>query len=132
MRSRSISHRHEGAGPDRRISIRQRVPRSSGSRGRGAIERAVYLPPATWFDFFTGHHFTGGQTVEADAPIERMPVFVRGGSVVPLGPVKPYADALSDEPTELRVYPGANGSSRSTTIAVTATAIRKANTALCE
>jgi alpha-D-xyloside xylohydrolase len=48
--------------------------------------------------------------VEADAPIERLPVFVRGGSIVPLGPVKPYADAPSDEPIELRVYPGANGS----------------------
>ncbi len=47
--------------------------------------------------------------VEAEAPIERIPVFVRGGSIVPLGPVKPYADAPSDEPTELRVYPGANG-----------------------
>ncbi|HZC38012.1 MAG TPA: DUF5110 domain-containing protein [Sphingomicrobium sp.] len=38
-----------------------------------------------------------------------MPVFVRGGSIVPLGPVKPYADAPSAEPIELRVYPGANG-----------------------
>ena len=75
----------------------------------GATKRTVYLPPATWFDFYTGRRFAGGQTVEADAPIERIPVFVRGGSIVPLGPVKPYADAPSDEPTELRVYPGANG-----------------------
>ena len=75
-----------------------------GRRNARSICRA-----ATWFDFFTGRLFAGGQTVEADAPIERIPVFVRGGSIVPLGPVKPYADAPSDEPTELRVYPGANG-----------------------
>jgi alpha-D-xyloside xylohydrolase len=77
---------------------------------QGPTKRAVYLPPATWFDFFSGRRFAGGQTVDADAPIERMPVFVRGGSIVPLGPVKPYADAPSPEPIELRVYPGANGS----------------------
>jgi alpha-D-xyloside xylohydrolase len=70
----------------------------------------VYLPGrGGWFDFWTGARMAGGQTVDADAPIERMPVFVRAGSIVPLGPVKPYADAPSDEPIELRVYPGANG-----------------------
>ena len=64
---------------------------------------------SAWFDFWTGAREAGGQTVDAAAPIERMPVFVRAGSIVPLGPVKPYADAPSDEPVELRVYPGASG-----------------------
>jgi alpha-D-xyloside xylohydrolase len=45
----------------------------------------------------------------ADAPISRIPVFARAGSIVPLGPVKPYADAPSSQPIELRIYPGANG-----------------------
>jgi alpha-D-xyloside xylohydrolase len=77
---------------------------------KGATKRGVYLPRATWYDFFTGRRFAGGQTIEADAPIAHIPVFVRAGSIVPLGPVKPYADAPSAEPIELRVYPGANGS----------------------
>ena len=76
----------------------------------GATKRDVYLPGrGSWFDFWSGKRAAGGQTLVADAPIEHMPVFVRAGSIVPLGPVKPYADAPSDEPTELRVYPGASG-----------------------
>ena len=76
----------------------------------GATKRNVYLPGRDgWFEFWTGARNAGGQVVEADAPIERMPVFVRAGSIVPLGPVKLYADAPSDEPIELRVYPGKSG-----------------------
>ena len=76
----------------------------------GATKRKVYLPgQGGWFDFWTGAREAGGQMVDADAPIEHMPVFVRAGSIVPLGPVKPYADAPSNEPIELRVYPGESG-----------------------
>jgi alpha-D-xyloside xylohydrolase len=78
---------------------------------KGARKRTVYLPIGTrWFDFFSGRRFAGGRTIDADAPMTHIPVFARAGSIVPLGPVKPYADAPSDEPIELRVYPGANGS----------------------
>ena len=78
---------------------------------KGATKRAVYLPAGTsWFDFFTGKRVAGGQTIEADAPMSHIPVFARAGSIVPIGPVKPYADAPSDQPIELRIYPGANGS----------------------
>jgi alpha-D-xyloside xylohydrolase len=77
---------------------------------KGANKRSVYLPSGTsWFDFFSGRRLAGGQTIEADAPISHIPVFARAGSIVPIGPVKPYADAPSNEPIELRVYPGANG-----------------------
>ena len=76
----------------------------------GVAKRKVYLPGrGEWFDFWTGRRIAGGQTVDADAPIDRIPVFVRAGNIVPLGPVKPYADARSGEPIELRVYPGGNG-----------------------
>jgi alpha-D-xyloside xylohydrolase len=78
---------------------------------KGARKRSVYLPADTsWFDFFSGRRLAGGQTIEADAPMSHIPVFARAGSVVPIGPVKLYADAPSPEPIELRVYPGANGS----------------------
>jgi alpha-D-xyloside xylohydrolase len=78
---------------------------------KGARERPVYLPAGTnWFDFFSGRRFAGGKTVTAAAPMSHIPVFARAGSIVPIGPVKAYADAPSDEAVELRVYPGANGS----------------------
>jgi alpha-D-xyloside xylohydrolase len=45
-----------------------------------------------------------------EAELAKIPLHVRAGSILPLGPVKPYADARSDEPLEIRVYPGADGS----------------------
>ena len=76
----------------------------------GAQARTVYLPgKAPWYDFRTGANYAGGQVVVARADIATIPVFVRAGSILPLGPVKPYADAPSSEPVELRVYPGRDG-----------------------
>jgi alpha-D-xyloside xylohydrolase len=74
-----------------------------------ATSRSVYLPSgAIWYDFWTGNTQTGGQTVVASAPIEKMPLYVRAGSILPYGPEIQYATATND-PTELRVYPGADG-----------------------
>jgi alpha-D-xyloside xylohydrolase len=73
--------------------------------------RAVYLPAGTpWIDFWTGETLKGGQSVTADAPIEKIPLMVRAGSIVPMGPLVQYAAEKPDGPIELRVYPGANGS----------------------
>lgn len=71
--------------------------------------REVYLPKGTWFDFWTGASHPGGGTIVADAPISRIPVHVRAGTIIPIGPVLEYASQVSDAPIELRVYPGANG-----------------------
>ncbi|HWT51449.1 MAG TPA: TIM-barrel domain-containing protein, partial [Caulobacter sp.] len=72
-----------------------------------ATARTVYLPGKdAWYDFWTGQKATGGQVVVAGADLSRIPLFVRAGSILPLGPVKPYADAPSSEPIELVVYPG--------------------------
>ena len=70
----------------------------------------TYLPKnaAGWFDFHTGKHYEGGQTVETEVTLANIPVFVKGGSILPLGPVKQYAMQDSDEAIELRVYPGAD------------------------
>jgi len=74
-----------------------------------AAARAVYLPAGpTWFDFWTGKKYSGAQTIDAAAPIETMPLFVRAGSIIPYGPRIEYAMEKSD-PIELRVYPGADG-----------------------
>jgi alpha-D-xyloside xylohydrolase len=71
-----------------------------------AKNRSVYLPrePA-WIDFWTGQRETGGQTITADAPLDRIPVYVKAGSILPLGPVMQYATGTKG-PIELRVYPG--------------------------
>ncbi len=71
--------------------------------------RSVYLPKGTdWFDFWTGKKHKGGQTIEADASFETMPLFVRAGSIVPMGPYIQYTDEQTD-PIEIRIYPGADG-----------------------
>jgi alpha-D-xyloside xylohydrolase len=73
-----------------------------------ATSRSVYLPTgADWYDFWTGERTAGGVTVVASAPLDRIPLSVRAGSILPLGPVIEYAGQASD-PIELRVYPGAN------------------------
>ncbi len=61
-----------------------------------ATKRSVYLPEAAaWYDFWTGKSLTGGQEIEADAPLDRIPLFVRAGSILPMGPQIEYADAGS-------------------------------------
>lgn len=73
-------------------------------------ERAVYLPDGcTWFDFWTGQSFQGGQTITAEAPIEICPIYVRAGSLIPTGPFVQYAAEKPADPIELRIYPGADG-----------------------
>ena len=73
--------------------------------------RNVYLPgDQPWYDFWTGDKHDAGQAVDAAAPIETLPLFVRAGSIVPMGPVVQYADEKPAAPIELRVYRGADGS----------------------
>ena len=76
----------------------------------GASSRRVYLPKAMWYDFWTGHTADHGGMVETAAPLGRIPLFVRGGSIVPMGPDLEYAAEKPADPIELRVYPGANAS----------------------
>lgn len=77
----------------------------------GATSRSVYLPEAaSWYDFWTGNRIHGGQTIQADAPLDRIPLYVKAGSIVPMGPVIQYAAQAPNAPIELRVYRGADGS----------------------
>jgi alpha-D-xyloside xylohydrolase len=72
--------------------------------------RAVYLPKGSdWFDFWTGVTYAGGVNIVAAAPLERIPLFVRAGSIIPLGPHLQYTSESPADPIELRVYPGADG-----------------------
>lgn len=72
--------------------------------------RTVYLPADTqWFDFWTGQIVPGGQTIETPAPIDTLPLNVRAGSIIPMGPFLQFAAEKPADPIELRVYPGADG-----------------------
>jgi alpha-D-xyloside xylohydrolase len=77
----------------------------------GSTSRAVYLPQApAWYDFWSGISCPGGHTVQASAPLDRIPVYVRAGSIVPMGPEVEYAEQDPEGPLELRVYRGTDGS----------------------
>ncbi|MCD2322924.1 DUF5110 domain-containing protein [Sphingomonas sp. IC-56] len=75
-----------------------------------ARSRSVYLPAGTgWYAMESGRFFKGGQSITADAPRERMPLFVRAGSIVPTGPDIQYTAQDKGGPLVLHVYTGANG-----------------------
>jgi len=75
-----------------------------------AIRRPVYLPASpVWYDFWSGVRTGGEREIDADAPLDRIPLYVRAGSIVPLGPEIEYADQKPADPIELRVYRGADG-----------------------
>ena len=70
-----------------------------------------YLPKgAVWYDFWTGQSYKGGQTVTLQTTFDRVPMFVRAGSILPLGPEMQYVGEKAWDNLELRVYPGADGS----------------------
>ena len=69
----------------------------------------VYLPRGTeWYDFWTGEKFNGGQTVNREVPIDIMPLYVRAGSILPLGPDVQYAEEKKWDALEIRIYSGAD------------------------
>ena len=73
--------------------------------------RAVYLPlESDWYDFWTGQRYAGGQTICADAALDTMPLYVRSGSIVPIGPDITYTDERPNAPLELHIYPGQDDS----------------------
>ncbi len=70
-----------------------------------------YLPKGTvWYDFWTGKRYAGGQNVTLETTLNRVPMFVRAGSIVPLGPVMQHVGEKQWDNLELRVYPGADAS----------------------
>jgi alpha-D-xyloside xylohydrolase len=76
-----------------------------------ARNRSVYLPQnsAGWYDFWTGTHFDGRQTLDAPAPFDSMPLFIRSGAIIPFGPEMQYTGEKPANPITLCVYAGADG-----------------------
>jgi len=75
----------------------------------GATTRRVYFPEAKWYDFWTGEAASSGKFADVTATLERMPLYVRAGSIVPMGPEEEYASQKPVNPIEVRIYPGADG-----------------------
>ena len=74
-----------------------------------ATTRQLYLPDAKWHDFWTGAMVEGGRMTNAIAPIERLPLFIRAGSILPLGPDEEWSTEKPADPIEIRIYRGADG-----------------------
>jgi alpha-D-xyloside xylohydrolase len=79
------------------------------------VEKSVnsyrsYLPQHTggWYDFWTGKSYAGNQYIDTEVGLETIPVFVKGGSILPWGPAIQHSSEKSDEPLALRIYPGAD------------------------
>ena len=73
---------------------------------QGARKRNVHLPDGRmWCDFYTGEWHTGGQTVEADAPLERVPLFAPGGGIIPMGGAMRYVGEQPDDLRHIYIFP---------------------------
>jgi alpha-D-xyloside xylohydrolase len=95
---------------DRALRLGWRTPSQLAS-GAGKVDDTVetYLPAgADWYDFWTNQRHSGGGLVATAAPLDRFPLFVRAGSIVPMSPVMEYVTEKPDAPYEIRVYPGAD------------------------
>ncbi len=77
---------------------------------KGATTRQVYLPRGSWYDFWTGELVEGGREITREVSLEIMPLYVRAGSILPLGPVKQYTAERVNQPLSVSIYPGADGS----------------------
>ena len=76
---------------------------------QGATSRRLYLPRGTWYDFWTNDRIEGLREYDHPVDLAVMPLFVRAGAVVPLGPVRQYVSEPIDAPLTIQVYPGADG-----------------------
>ncbi|WP_252263516.1 TIM-barrel domain-containing protein [Paracidobacterium acidisoli] len=76
---------------------------------QSATQRTVYLPVGTWWDFWKNERTVGGAIVMREVDIETIPLYLRAGSIVPMGPVRQYATDTDEEPITLRIYPGTDG-----------------------
>jgi alpha-glucosidase (family GH31 glycosyl hydrolase) len=76
----------------------------------GATTRKVYLPKGVWYDFWSGERIEGGREITRTVDLETMPLYVRAGAILPLGPVKQHTGEKIAQPLSISIYPGADGS----------------------
>ena len=98
-------------GGDAVIKLSWKKPSQQLKEGSGQTMKSVpvYLPQCEgWYDFWTGKFFEGGQAIQRETPIDIMPLYVKAGSIVPMGPFKQYSTEKPEDPIELRIYTGAD------------------------
>lgn len=78
---------------------------------KGATSRTLYLPRGAWYDFWTNERHDGGREITRDVDLSTMPLYVRAGAAIPMGPVKQYTGEQVEGPLTLTVFPGADGRS---------------------
>ncbi|PYS61730.1 MAG: alpha-glucosidase, partial [Acidobacteria bacterium] len=71
--------------------------------------RLVYLPKGIWYDFWTNKKYDGGTMIRVDVPLETVPMFVRGGAVIPMGPEMKYVGERAFDPITFAIYPNEEG-----------------------
>jgi alpha-glucosidase (family GH31 glycosyl hydrolase) len=77
---------------------------------KGATTRRIYLPRGAWYDFWTQERVEGGREINRPVDLETMPLYVREGSILPLGPVKQFTGEIVEEPLSVSIYPGTDAS----------------------
>ena len=77
---------------------------------KGARTKRVWLSEGIWYDFHTGEKYTGGKYAEVFAPLDTLPLFVRGGSLIPMAEEMLHTDAQRLDKLILHIYPGSDGS----------------------
>ncbi len=76
--------------------------------------RLVYLPKGVWYDYWTNRKYEGGTMIRADAPLETVPMFVRGGAIIPMGPEMNHVGEKAADPITFAVYPDEKGAASTT------------------
>jgi alpha-glucosidase len=71
--------------------------------------RKIYFPDDIWYDYHSGNIIQGPKTISVDKALDEIPVYVRAGTILPIGPVIQYSEQTSDTPLEIHIYPGKNG-----------------------
>jgi alpha-D-xyloside xylohydrolase len=106
----SVKAEYQQGGRDRFFRLGWRTPtdtRAMENKKNHTME--TYLPQGTdWYDFWTNDRLSGGETVKKDCPLDVLPIYVRAGSIVPMGPTVQYATEKPEAPFQIRVYPGAD------------------------
>jgi alpha-glucosidase (family GH31 glycosyl hydrolase) len=77
---------------------------------KGAETRQVYLPAGGWYDFWTQERLEGDREIRRNVDLETMPLYVRAGAILPLGPVKQFTSEKVDQPLSISIYPGGDAS----------------------
>ncbi|HUT80493.1 MAG TPA: TIM-barrel domain-containing protein [Candidatus Bathyarchaeia archaeon] len=74
-------------------------------KNQKTISKKIYLPIGKWVDYWTQEYLSGGKVITREAKINHLPIFVKAGSVIPLGPIVPYVDKTSEHPITLEIFP---------------------------